>query len=266
MNLMPTTTDDAISYNTAVYKGLLKRKRDWTPIEPQAAPVEFGSELTINKGLALRILELPVGQLVQDADAKELRRLDFNKDCSDLITSNIKDEDKHDLALNRAYAKMSMNISEHDKTAEQLLKAWMDSSEPDILKALIIERSVFFVILPIFRFLGNVGLRTISSEISGDETVHVGTNQYLCKLLGMEPTKALNNLRRETVAWLVQDLDISQRPEDSTIDPKYWNPSFWLKASDSLFHTGKADGLSQTRAARVPAFFETDAVELPDYY
>ena len=38
-----------------------------------------------------------------------------------------------------------------------------------------------------------------------------------------------------------------------------------MASSDSLYTRGKAEGLIETRASRMPAFFETNNVNLPQY-
>ena len=38
-----------------------------------------------------------------------------------------------------------------------------------------------------------------------------------------------------------------------------------MASSDSLYTRGKAEGLLSTRASRMPAFFETNNVNLPQY-
>ena len=60
--------------------------------------------------------------------------------------------------------------------AIRLRQAWVDHPDHTILKAMVAERSIFFVVLPLFRFLGDVGLRTVSADISRDEQIHVATN------------------------------------------------------------------------------------------
>ena len=102
--------------------------------------------------------------------------------------------------------------------------------------------------LPIFRFLGDTGLRTTSADISRDEQTHVAANTLVCQALGLEADKALNDLRRRTLAWAIQSLS----PKS---DNRYLSRDFWMQSSDSLFLRGRAEGLGQTRAARQPAFF-----------
>ena len=46
---------------------------------------------------------------------------------------------------------------------------------------------------------------------------------------------------------------------------KYLNKQFWLSSSDRLMYEGKAPELADTKAARMPAFFEHSNVNLPQY-
>jgi hypothetical protein len=46
---------------------------------------------------------------------------------------------------------------------------------------------------------------------------------------------------------------------------KYLNKDFWLRQSDSLYASGKAEGLVDTQRSRMPAFFEASNVNLPQY-
>ena len=78
------------------------------------------------------------------------------------------------------------------------------------------------------------------------------------KSLGLKSDKELNKLRRATVAWVLQSLK-----GEST--EKHLSQNFWMASSDSLYTRGKAEGLLSTRASRMPAFFETNNVNLPQY-
>ena len=75
--------------------------------------------------------------------------------------------------------------------------------------------------------------------------------------LGEKTTPALNKLRKATVHWA---MDLQGSNEN-----KYLDKDFWLKQSDNLYSQGKTDGLSETRIARMPAFFEASNVNLPKY-
>ena len=44
------------------------------------------------------------------------------------------------------------------------------------------------------------------ADISRDEQTHVAANTLVCESLGLKSDKTLNNLRRATVAWVLQSL------------------------------------------------------------
>ena len=235
------------------YTEIVQRKRTWTPVAVTAGELKAGSEETIYRCLALRALELPV----KDMLAQGLER-DLPDDPGVLpaLHSNMADETKHDLALNYI-----VDVHGSDARAERevhaIRKAWLESPEHPILKTAILERSVFFVLLPFFRFNGDVGIRTVASDISRDEQTHTALHAMVAHDLGEKTTPALNKLRRATVAWAMDKLGHSS--------DKYLNKDFWMRQSDSLYYQGKAPGLVETQRARMPAFFETSNVNLPKY-
>lgn len=236
------------------YIHLHERKRTWTPVAVQAGSLLEGGEEVIQRALALRCLEIPVGDFISDAMKGDLPDV---RGCKTLLESNVIDEEKHDIALN--YAAEAHRIPEKfEREAQRIKKAWLELDRHPVLKAVVLERSVFFVLLPIFRFLGDTGLRTTSADISRDEQTHVAANTLVCEALGLKSDKTLNNLRRATVAWVLQSLQ-------GECDNKHLSSNFWLASSDSLYQRGKAEGLISTRASRMPAFFETNNVNLPQY-
>ena len=79
------------------------------------------------------------------------------------LISNQKDEDKHDLGFQFVVDAHGTN-DKYEREAQNILKVWMESPEHPILKAAILERSVFFVLLPYYRFNGDIGLRTLSQD------------------------------------------------------------------------------------------------------
>lgn len=236
------------------YIHLHDRKRTWTPVQVDAGRLLNGGEEVIQRALALRCLEIPVGDFIQDAMKGDLPD---EKGCKELLESNVKDEIKHDIALNYA-AKVHNIPNKFEKEAAHICKTWLELDRHPVLKAVVLERSVFFVLLPIFRFLGDTGLRTTSADISRDEQTHVAANTLVCEALGLKSDKTLNNLRRATIAWCLQSLK-------GEADHKHLSGNFWLASSDSLYSRGKAEGLIETRASRMPAFFETSSVNLPQY-
>ena len=236
------------------YIHLHQRKRTWTPVQVTAGELLPGGEDVIKRALALRCLEIPVGDFISEAMRGDLPE---DRGCLKLLKSNVIDEEKHDIALN--YAAKAHNIPEQfEKEAKKIRDTWLELDRHPVLKAVVLERSVFFVLLPIFRFLGDTGLRTTSADISRDEQTHVAANTLVCESLGLKSDKTLNNLRRATVAWVLQSLK-------GESDHKHLSGNFWLNSSDTLYSRGRAEGLMDTRASRMPAFFETNNVNLPQY-
>ena len=236
----------------APYEKLLGRKRKWSPVQTTAGKLKEGAEETIFRALAIRHMELPVGEFIAESLEKEVP-----ESARRLLESNVKDEIKHDLAL--GYITNAIGVDEKaEKEAFLLRDAWEAHPDHMITKALVIERAIFFVLLPFFRFCGDAGLRTVSADISRDEQIHVATNSLVCNDMGFAPSQSLDKLRKATINWVFQPLGIN------TTD-KYLDKNFWLDASDRLMYEGKAPQLSDTQRARMPAFFEHSNVNLPQY-
>ena len=232
------------------YQKLQNRKRKWTPVQTTAGPLVEGAEETIFRALALRHMELPVGEFINAS-------LDEIPDLSrDLLRSNITDEENHDVAL--GYIANAIGVDEKaEAEALRLRDAWTAHPDHTVLKAMVAERAVFFVLLPFFRFNGDAGLRTVSADISRDEQIHVAANSLVCRELGLVVSPSLDKLRKATINWVMQPLGKSSN--------KYLDKKFWLDQSDSLMYSGKAEGLLETQRARMPAFFEHANPNLPQY-
>ena len=234
------------------YEKLLNRKRTWTPVQTTAGKLKDGSEETIYRALSIRCLELPVGTFLSEALEKNVPEI-----ARTLLESNVKDEENHDLALN--YIANAIGVDEQaEKEALKLRDAWIEHPDHTLVKALVAERSIFFVLLPFFRFCGDAGLRTVSADISRDEQIHVATNSLVCSELGLSPSTSLDKLRKATINWILQ-------PLGTNVDDRYLDKKFWTDASDRLMYEGKAPELSSTKAARMPSFFEHSNVNLPQY-
>ena len=54
------------------YQKLLERKRTWTPVKPTKGEFKKGAEETILRALAIRHMELPVGEFIQEGLEKEV--------------------------------------------------------------------------------------------------------------------------------------------------------------------------------------------------
>ena len=234
------------------YQQLMDRKRKWSPVQTTAGKLKEGSEETIYRALAIRHMELPVGEFIQEALKGEVPSL-----AQELLESNVTDEENHDLAL--GYIANALGTNEKaESEAFKLRDAWESHPDHTILKALVAERAIFFVLLPFFRFCGDAGLRTVSADISRDEQIHVAANSLVCRDMGLSPSPSLDKLRKATINWIMEPLG------NNTYD-KYLNKKFWLDTSDRLMYEGKAPELSETQRARMPSFFEHSNVNLPQY-
>ena len=234
------------------YEKLLERKRTWTPVQGTKGTFRDGSAETIRRALAIRHMELPVGTFIKEGLEK-----DVPDNARTLLESNVQDEIKHDIALQYV-----VNAIGEDETAEKegklLRDAWIQHPDHTLLKALVAERAIFFVLLPFFRFNGDAALRTVSADISRDEQIHVGCNTLVCHELGLSPSPSLDKLRKATINWVVQPLGINTTC-------KYLDKKFWTDVSDRLMYEGRAPELISTKTARMPAFFEHANTNLPQY-
>lgn len=233
------------------YAQLLARKRTWTPVKPTAGKLIPGGEGVIRRALAMRHMELPVGQFITDSVNE------IPKASADLLLSNSGDEIKHDCALNYLAEALGTD-PQAEREALALREAWTAHPDHTVLKALVAERAIFFVLLPIFRFLGDGGSRTVSADISRDEQVHVAANTLVCEELGLTYSPSLDKLRKATIAWVTEPLSRNR-------ENRYLDRDFWRNASDHLMYQGKAPELAETRRARMPAFFEHANPNLPTY-
>ena len=239
------------------YIHLLERKRSWTPLEITKGKLLDGGEEVVQRALALRCLEIPVGSFVDEASKGDLPQGTDAKGCKELLLSNVEDETKHDLALNLCAA--AHGVPERfEKEAARIQKAWLELDRHPILKAVVIERSIFFVLLPIFRWLGDTGLSSTQQDISRDEQTHTAANSLVCEALGLKGDKQINQLRKATVAWVLQSLDAEHE------NPRL-SKNFWMKSSDMLYARGKAATLKETTHSRMPSFFEIRNENLPMY-
>ena len=234
------------------YQKLIDRRRTWTPVQTTAGKLKDGSEETIRRALAIRHMELPVGTFIEDALEKNVP-----DHARELLKLNVKDEEKHDLAL--GFIANSIGVDpQSEAEALRLRAAWEEHPDHTITKALVAERAIFFVLLPFFRYNGDAGLRTVSADISRDEQVHVATNSIVCRELGLSWSSSLDKLRKATINWVMEPLGINTQD-------KYLDRKFWTDTSDRLMYEGKAPELSSTRNGRMPAFFEHANTNLPKY-
>lgn len=238
------------------YFAAISRKRPWEPQAVSRGQLVAGGEQALKRALALRILELPVADFLREGLKRDLPD---SPGVVEALESNIADEERHDKAL-------SLVVEAHgtdekaERQAEAILKAWQELPDHPILVTAVLESSVFFVLLPLYRALGDVGLRTTAADISRDEQAHAAIHRMISGQLSLQPSKRLRDVRRATVDWFTSPLESSVDPSNRFLDN-----SFWMRQSDSLYSRGVAPELAGTRAARMPAFFESSNVDLPAY-
>ena len=101
------------------YDKLMARKRKWTPVKPVAGICKDGAEETIHRALALRHMELPVGDFINDALST-----DVPDKAREILVSNVRDEENHDLAL--GYIADAYGVDEKaEAEAIKLRDAWI---------------------------------------------------------------------------------------------------------------------------------------------
>ncbi len=182
------------------YQKLIERKRTWTPVQTTAGTVKEGAQEVLQRALAVRHMELPVGEFINEALATEVPPL-----ARELLISNVKDEEKHDLAL--GYIANAHGVDEKaEAEALRLRDAWTAHPDHTITKAMVAERAIFFVLLPLFRAVGDPGMRTVSADISRDEQIHVAANSLVHTELGYNISPSLDRLRKATINWVLQPL------------------------------------------------------------
>jgi hypothetical protein len=239
--------------NNSPYLSMIAKKRSWQATVVDNAPVKAGAEETLFKALALRHIELPVKDLLEQGLQRDLPS---TLGVVEALRSNQEDEQRHDEALGYV-ADAYGTDAKAEREVMNILDAWMKHPAHPIHKVSIIERSVFFVALPFFRQNGNIGMRTVSADISRDEQVHCGVHGLVAKELNEKETESLNKLRTATAAWLFEKLG---KHEDKWLDK-----DFWMRQSDRLFWEGKAPEMADTRRSRMISFFESSNVNLPAY-
>ncbi|HEY9610496.1 hypothetical protein [Allocoleopsis sp.] len=236
------------------YSNLMSKKRLWSPTMGDKQPVMPGSEGAIGRCLALRVLEIPVGNWVMETGDKELAKLE--PDAIALLQSNAEDEIKHDCLLEMATDTYQLTTKEMQEEADAIAAEWLQHPDHPIVKAFVLENSIFFIILPILRRFGGQGLRNAAFDISSDESIHAPCNRKVAKELGYSFSPSLDELRDRTVRFLVRDLNAPG---------KLGRPQVWFDASENLLHKGFAPQLEETKAYIMPAFFESHAADLPQY-
>lgn len=244
------------SATTEIYRVINKKRRKWSAIEANTLEkCTPGAEEVLSKCLALRTLELPVKEFILNGLAKADKNV-IGEEGVNCLTLNTFDEERHDVAINNCTKAFKNYNPSYEVIAADITSQWVNHPDADITKAAVLENGLFFVILPMYRQFGTPSMRSTSLDISADEIIHVQSHRFTSKILGWKPTKSLDTLRKDTVAWLVEGFGKS-------LD-KYKDK--FVKASDELMYKGITKELDFSQTYTNIAFFERDNTSLPSYY
>ena len=96
------------------------------------------------------------------------------------------DEEKHDLALNYAAEAHKIPARFEERSSKNPRTPGSNSTDIQSSKQLSSNEAVFFVLLPIFRFLGDTGLRTTSQlTLAGTSKLMSPPTRLSAKTLGL---------------------------------------------------------------------------------
>lgn len=252
------------SQQDKLFSLLSKAKRPWEVMPLSHSPVAPGCEETIQRCLALRHLELPVGEWISSASKKENDKL--GRLAHDLLLSNIDDETRHDEQLNNAFKVMKLTSearrNEIESEAKGILGRWLEMADKyhPAAVAFLGEAGVFIPALTAFRRLGGVALSNVANEISNDEAIHLRAHKEVGIVLGRETiTRELDQLRVDTLDWIFSAL------HESGFPGKYGKKRTYFNASHSLVYNGVAKEFVETKRATQIAFFECKNDLIPVY-
>lgn len=221
------------------------RRKSWTPNNPKEQSETVLPEVveTLSRCLSLTDLEPAVAEFIE----KGLDSIDLFKVSDQAINTlrlNIKDEVNHEIALKRAQRAMIGYNKEVEIMANEIMDQWKALEDNPIVVTAVLESSVFMPMLALYSKFGGTSLQVTSLDISADEVRHANSNKAVCMLLGLKPSKRLLDLRKETVAWYSEKLDILG-----------YTQKRMLTNSEKLLKTGKSD-LTDTAEGIVFAPFE----------
>lgn len=225
-----------------------QRRKVWEPSNPAENSETSVAPLTISRCLSLIDLEPAVAYFINTGLDKSDNFV-LGEEGVSCLRRNIEDEARHEKALKACKAAMSNYDNGFEEEGHRIAKAWLDISEKTnpITIAAVAECSLFMIILPIYTLFGGNSLKITSGSISDDERGHINSHRYASQLLGAKPTKELDRLREDTVAWISQDIG----KETNGV----WTQERCLKNSKNLLQRGVSD-MVETQFATVLAPFE----------
>lgn len=235
-----------------VYSQVNSRRKSWQAISPSSKEFLKAPKL-LSKCLALRVLEMDVKKFILEGLSKPEASI-IGEEGINCLMRNTEDEDRHDLALNNCVKILGNYDPQYENEAKLIAKAWELHPDHTIAKAAALENGVFFLMLPLLRRYGSPSVITTAVDISADEVGHVQSHRYAATQMSQKVSKSLDKLRKDTVAWIVDDFN-----QDNL------DINVLMRASDNLMYKGIAPELEFSQSYNVPAFFENRNDSLPYY-
>lgn len=211
-----------------------QKRRNWEPNNPPPSSETCLDPLTISRCLALTALEPQVADFIKAG----LSTSDLSKIPAEAIKTlqlNIADEERHEVALTRARRALKDYDKSQEIVGDQIVQRWKEVSGTPIVVTAVLEMSVFMLMLVYYSRFGSGSLRVSAQDISPDEVRHSNVNREISILLGDRPTKAVSDLRKDTVAWLFEHSNIEG-----------FDQARMLKNSESLLKRGVSDFLESS--------------------
>jgi len=230
----------------------------WKPQPISATPFAFDGDFGIRESLEKILASSDYLEIdVREYTGEVWRKLqgEVSPTCKKLLQRNVHDETVHSDAIKLCCAAYPVSEKVRQE-AQNISERWRSACGHPIQKAYLLEVSVFLACsLPLLLRTGGHSLTWVTTQISRDEQVHVALNKYLSvKLCGAEIPEELRQLRRDTVAWLTDGLDIAQ-----------WriNQKWFLDRSDEMVSQGASRKLTGfTSASRYAPPFEDENSKL----
>lgn len=196
---------------TVTYTDLLNSKVHWTPFNVTREKLDATNpemEQGIYKAIALALaLEMPVGEWIGDAINTPTFKEALAPSAVTLLKSNIKDETNHYRAF-KILEGVYPEVKQYNAEAIAIHQRWDALSSHPLAKSCYAETGVFLISLAVLMLYGGNSIGNIAQNVSKDEQIHVATNNAILRTLGLDneaTTSTINNLRQETLYWLLGD-------------------------------------------------------------
>ena len=238
------------------YIHLHERKRTWTPVQVSAGTLLDGGEEVVQRALALRCLEIPVGDFISEAMKGDLPDIEG---CRELLLSNVTDEENHDIALNyRGPGSQDSELALKRRPSVLRMRGWNWTA--------IRSLRPWFLSVPSSL---SYSQSSDSSEILGcapQVRTYPETSRPTWLPIRSYVKSSVLNLTKSSISLEELRLLGCFSPSKGRHTHKHLSSNFWMASSDSLVHPWQSRRATEHSCfTSMPAFFETNNVNLPQY-